>query len=167
MIRPVVATVICSGSRAKRSAALPDIARSMRIALDRIRFIGWNYTPLVGEQTNQRPFLTSLYSGVRQALQRLAGNAIDGPLVHRNGAEILVEVGCRLVPVENGPFEPPALPLAGDPGQFHKQGPTVSFDAHFRNDEQIFEVQSGPPKKRREIMEKQGKADWPFARIAE
>src|SRR5215510_9306239 len=38
-MRPVVAIEICSGSRANRSAALADIARSKKIALERIRFI--------------------------------------------------------------------------------------------------------------------------------
>ena len=93
-----------------------------------------------------------------QILQRLTGHTEHGPLVHRDGAQLFIESDCRFVPVENGPFESAALALARDPGKFNKHGATVSPAPHFRNDEQVFKVQTGPAQERREVVEEDGEA---------
>ena len=43
--------------------------------------------------------------------ERVAGHAMDGPLVHLDGTETLVEVDRAQVPVEHRPFEPTATAL--------------------------------------------------------
>src|SRR4030095_7389238 len=145
-MRPVVAIEICSGSRANRSAALADIARSKRIALERIRFIRTTlYSRGPREQSRCYTFNKSLR--VREASQRFARYAKYRPLIHRDGAKILVELDRRLVPVENSPFESAAISFARDSRQLNQHGPAKPLTAHLWNDEQVFEVETGPAKK--------------------
>src|SRR5262249_48286316 len=116
-MRPVVAIEICPGSRANRSAALADIARSKRIALERIRFIRTIlYSRRPQEQSRAFRFNKSLL--VRQTSKSFTRHPEYRPLIHRDGAKISIELNRRLVPVENSPFESATIAFARDSCQF-------------------------------------------------
>src|SRR5262249_44482176 len=104
---------------------------------------------------------------VREASQRFPCYAKYRPLIHRDGAKILVELDRRLVPIENGPLESATIPFARDSRQFNQHGPAKPLTAHLWNDEQIFEVETGPANKSREIVEEDCKCDRLLVSIAE
>ena len=55
-------------------------------------------------------------------------------------SETAVELDRRLVPVEDGPFEPATLPLDRQLRQMHEQLLADAVTAPFRFDEQILEI---------------------------
>src|SRR5437763_1986457 len=63
--------------------------------------------------------ICSMFSG--DAGEGLAGEAVDGPLGLRAGAEFLVEADGGFVPVEDGPFQAPAAGV-GDFGNVGQEG---------------------------------------------
>src|SRR4051812_37038557 len=50
----------------------------------------------------------------REASERIAGEALYGPVGQWDGADGLVEGDGEGVPVEDGPFEPAAVPFDGE-----------------------------------------------------
>src|SRR5262245_11541439 len=107
MIRAVVAIEICSDSWAKRSAALPDIDSSMKIALVRIRYIPRNYTRAARDiKIWGNSFNKSLR--VAKTIQGFVCNAKNRPFVHGLCTKTFVEIDCGLIPIENRPLHPGA-----------------------------------------------------------
>src|SRR5438552_8087921 len=97
--------------------------------------------------------VSSAASLIRQTLERFAGNAENRPFVHWHGAELLVELDRRFIPIEHRPFESPAVGLARDPRQLDEHGAPKSSAAHFRDDEQVFEIQTRFAEECGEIVE--------------
>src|SRR5205085_5794035 len=98
---------------------------------------------------------------------RFASHSKYLPLLHRNRAKIFVELNSRLIPIQDGPFESPAVALARNPGQRNEHRPSESFTAHFRNDEQVFEIQARPAEKCRKIVEEYSECDRFIAEVTE
>ena len=63
---------------------------------------------LLIRETHDFPQLLFLF---RELLQSRSRDAVDGPVVHRHGAERLVEVDAGLVPVETDPLQAAAAAL--------------------------------------------------------
>src|SRR5262245_40706154 len=93
--------------------------------------------------------------GLRQPGQRLAGDAIDRPLVHRHGAELLVDVDRPLLPVEHGPLEAATAALERDAGKVLQEERATPAAAEFLPHVQIFQVHAGLAEEGREVVEEE------------
>jgi hypothetical protein len=77
---------------------------------------------------------------IGQAGQGFAGYAIYGPIVHWNGAEVLVELNRGLIPIEHRPLETAAIAVDRESGQVHEKGFPETAAPHFRDYKQILQV---------------------------
>ena len=97
---------------------------------------------------------------VRQVIQGIAGEAVDGPLVHRFRAETLIEIDTGLVPVKAPPFDAAAALARGDTGDLLEQSFAAAFAAMLGLDIEVFDIQAGSAKKGREVIEIQDISDF-------
>src|SRR4051812_4851366 len=76
----------------------------------------------------------------RQFLERVAGDAVDAPLIHRQRAEAAVEADGGLIPVQDGPFDAAAVALDRDLGDAREQRAPVAMAAQLGPDVEVFEI---------------------------
>jgi hypothetical protein len=93
-----------------------------------------------------------------EARQRLAGEAVDGPVVHRTRTEALVKTDRRLVPVEHPPFEPAAIALGREARETRHERAADPLSTMRGKNEQVLQVESAPAEERRVVVEEQRKA---------
>lgn len=91
--------------------------------------------------------------------ERCSGEAKDCPILHRDGAEFLVEIDRGLIPVEHGPLHASATTRVGDGGEVEQQGATVTGAAIIRANEEIFEIETGFGEEGGEVEKIEGEAD--------
>src|SRR3979411_1894167 len=99
--------------------------------------------------------------------QRVAGEAVDGPLRVRPGPESLVETDRILVPVEDRPFQARAATFHGDGGKAREQRSADASAAVRLDHEEVLEVDPGLGQERREAMKEQRKSDRPPVLLGE
>jgi MOSC domain-containing protein YiiM len=98
-------------------------------------------------------------SGGAEPGQGVAGDAVDGPLVLRHGAERLVEVDGGLVPVEHPPLHSPVAALQRDAGQLGQQRLAVASASGGGAHVEVLEVDPVRAAPGGEVEEPQGKTD--------
>lgn len=81
---------------------------------------------------------TILTSG--QLPERIAGKSEYSPIVERLCADTLVEIDCKLIPVEHCPLESAAVSLESDLRERGKERKANSFTSCFGPNEEILEV---------------------------
>ena len=91
-------------------------------------------------------------------MERFARQPVDLPLLHRDGAEPLVEADGRRVPLQDAPLEPAAAPLDGERGERGEQPSAESQAAPLGDDEEVFEIDAGLRQERRVVVEEEGEA---------
>src|ERR1700728_1134245 len=79
-------------------------------------------------------------SAGREPGERVAGQPLDGPLVHADGADGAVEADGGLVPVEDGPLEPAVAALGAQVGQPNQDRLAVAVASLVLADVQVLEV---------------------------
>src|SRR4029077_10172155 len=79
------------------------------------------------------------------------------PFIQRLSAERAIKLDRRFIPIEDGPFHPPAGPIARDLCKIDKQCPAITFATLLRFHEEICEIKSGSPKPRGEIAKENSK----------
>src|SRR5260370_3319987 len=90
--------------------------------------------------------------------ERLAGEAVDGPVGVRARAEALIETDRIAVPSEHRPLETAATAIHRKPSEVLQQGATDAAAPLFGDNEQVLQVESRPAEKRREVVEEQREA---------
>src|SRR5437016_449752 len=75
-----------------------------------------------------------------QYSQLLSREAIHRPLVHRLGAEGVVEIDGRLIPIQDCPLQTAAAALPGDVRETGQQSLAVALSPRLRLHEEVFEV---------------------------
>src|SRR6476469_450479 len=90
--------------------------------------------------------------------QRRSGEAEGGPFLHRQGAELLVEVDGRLVPVQDTPFNARVAPVDGGRCQMLQQCLAVALAAGLRPDVEVLEVDPVDALPRGVVQEPEGEA---------
>src|SRR4030095_11961977 len=93
-----------------------------------------------------------------QSGERIAGYAMHCPLVHRHGAEALVEVDRAHVPVEDRPLQPAAAALERGARQMTQQRLAQTLPAKLLPHVEIFEIDPGLRQEGREVGEEQREA---------
>lgn len=91
--------------------------------------------------------------------ERCSGEAKDCPILHWDGAEFLVEIDRRLIPIEHGPLHASATTRVGDGGEVEQQGATVTGAAVIGANEEIFEIETGFGEEGGEVEKIEGEAD--------
>src|SRR5688572_9895211 len=91
--------------------------------------------------------------------ERLAFQPLHDPVAHRTRTDRAIKGDCRLVPVQDCPFQPRAIAFDRELRQTSKQRLADARPAGLGPDVQIFEINSGASLERREIVEEQREAD--------
>ena len=84
-----------------------------------------------------------LLGGVGGSLEGVADEHDGFPLVEEDGAQAIIEVDGRLIPVEDFPTHAEVIFIAGDAGHVRKQGLADSLLPEVRPHINIFEEQAG------------------------
>src|SRR3984893_49657 len=95
----------------------------------------------------------------RKTGKRLTGEAVHRPVGIRPRPQALVKPDRVPVPVENRPLQPAAPARDRQRGQMREQRAADPQASLLRKHEKIFEIDSRPPEKGREVVEEQGKTD--------
>lgn len=93
-----------------------------------------------------------------ELFEGLLVHALDGPLVHRDGPDGVVDREGRLVPVDADPFHTAAVALDSNLGQMAQDGSAVAHSTLFGDDEQLLDIEAAPTHKGGEIVEEHRKA---------
>src|SRR5262245_48173907 len=104
---------------------------------------------------------------IGQAGQGFTGYTVNGPIVHWDGAKVLIELNRGLIPIENGPFETAAAAITREAGQVHEKGFAETAAPHFRDYKQILEVKAGTAEEGGEIVKEEGEPNGPVLKIAD
>src|SRR5207248_11442600 len=91
----------------------------------------------------------------RKLLERRAGHTGDPPVRQDGRAQRFVKPCGGSIPVQHGPFEPPAFTLHCNARQMDEDGAAVASTPESRLHEQVFEIEALSAKKRRKIVKKQ------------
>src|ERR1700683_851865 len=75
-----------------------------------------------GSPTSRYSSFVPMVSGAQRS-QRLAGQPVPDPLVHRHRPERLIEMNGGLVPIQHRPVDAPVSGLMGDDGKLADQVP--------------------------------------------
>src|SRR5713226_9276077 len=87
--------------------------------------------------------------------ERLAREAVHGPVGVRPRSEALVELDRLLVPVEHSPFHAAAPALDSESSQVRQQHAAGPAAAMLGDHEQVLEVDPRPAEEGREVVEEQ------------
>ena len=90
--------------------------------------------------------------------KRWTGDAHDSPIGQDGGAKGAVELDRGSVPIEDGPLESPASPLARDCSKRCEQSLRAAAATKFRPHEEVFEPEAPAPQECREVVKVQSEA---------
>ena len=85
--------------------------------------------------------------------QRRLRQPLNRPLVQRNGSDGAVDRQGWLVPVEADPFHAAATAFQSKIAQVFQHGLAIAAPAFFREDKQVFQIESLPPQEGGEVVE--------------
>src|SRR5262245_59458048 len=102
---------------------------------------------------------------VGEAGEGFSCHSIHGPIVHGYGAEVLVELNRRLIPVQDRPFEAAATAFTRKAGEVDEKGFAETAATHFRDYKEILQIQSGFAEEGRKIVEEKSEAHRPVLKI--
>src|SRR5262245_1214574 len=104
------------------------------------------------EPGRQKPVALASLRG-REPRESLAGDAEDGPVVQRCGAQRFVELDGRRIPIQRCPLEAGAAPLMRDARHVQQQSAPVPLAAKLRLYVDIFEPQTARSEERGKVVE--------------
>src|SRR5262245_58909624 len=90
-----------------------------------------------------------------RAVERIAGQTTDPPVVQHLRPEAAIEADRRLVPIEHSPFHAAASALDRNRGQMRHEALTHAALSPLGDDEQILQVETGLAEERREVVKEQ------------
>src|SRR4051812_4325236 len=108
--------------------------------------------PLLAESATARLRL-------RERRDAIAGQAEDGPLIHRFSAELSIKLNGGVIPVEHGPLHSAAAAVSGNFSELDKQSAAVTLSAMLGMDEQVLQIKSGTAEPGREVVKENGETD--------
>ena len=100
---------------------------------------------------------------LRQPRQRVPSDAEHGPVFQGHGAQRLVELPRRRVPVQHRPLEAPAAPVLRDARRLQQQRLAVAAAAKLRASRRYPRATALHAQERREVVAEHRKADRGFA----
>src|SRR5437899_4621029 len=132
----------------------PGLSRISRASSSWRRAQGITWSPgSVSSFFGRRTSIAELLSGKRG--ERLAGQAVDGPVGVRPRAEPLVEADRLLVPIEDRPLQSPAPALDSQACESREEQLPDALAAMLRHHEKVLEVHSGAHEAARKVVQEQ------------
>src|ERR1019366_8858657 len=95
----------------------------------------------------------------REFRDAVTGQSKNRPFIHRFRTELPVELNSGIVPIEHRPFHAAAAAFACDFCRMNEQCATVTFAAHLRFHEQIFEIKTRATKPGGKVVKENGEAN--------
>src|SRR5258708_15112708 len=145
--------IVCVATRSPR----PGLSRISRASSSWRRAHGTPWSPgCVSSGFGRNTSMSDLLSSKRG--ERLAGEAVHGPVGVRARAEALIESDRVAVPIEHRPLETAATAIHREPSELLQQGAADAAASLLGDHEQVLQVHPRPAEERREVVEEQCEA---------